>query len=398
MVLDFLSISINSLVSTILHVPHLISSVSEPTSCIVATVILKLFDINFMIDIVIVSTILMPVKTVVLVLCTLLTIHSVSAQTDQNDSFIDRIKQLDLSNLAAYADPLMTSLGVALGTGIFYSAYSHDVFEFDVGLRVMNVGIPASARYFTGTAVVCSLANGQLDCYDVEVENTSTIFGPGETTTVPTSGTAIAIPPVFPGGFDITSLPFAIPQVNIGLPFGFEIGLGYLPLALTFPLNREKNLYFLRLGGKLGINKFPFLRKVTLPCALAIGGFYQRARLKGEAGVGEVTMTLWNLQVLASRRLDTRSFFDVEPFVGAGIEGTKFNFQYDFEKVIPDTVGGLPTDSIAVIEDIDVNFYQQSRLRAIIGMTFYLGPVYLHYDYNIVTYKTHNIMLGVTVR
>ena len=337
-------------------------------------------------------------KFLLRVLCALLPMTSLSAQTAQDGSLIERIKQLDGSNLAAYANPLMTSLSIAMGTGIFHSAYSLDVMSFEIGLRYMQVNIPSSGRFFTGNAVACSLVNGGLDCYDIEVENVSTIFGPGEATWVSTTGSAVAVPPVFPGGFDITSLPFAMPQVNVGLPFGLEIGLGYLPLALTFPLSREKSLYFLRLGGKLGINEFPFLEKITLPCALAIGGFYQRARLKGEADAGTITMTLWNLQILASRRFDTNFFFDFEPFLAAGIEGSKFNVNYSFEYVIPDTIAGVPTDSISVIEDIDIDFYQQNRYRVFLGATFHIGRVYLHYDYNIVTYRTHNFMLGITIR
>jgi hypothetical protein len=330
-------------------------------------------------------------------ICILLLTQLSSAQ-NTNGSLIDKIKQLDGSNLQAYTEPLMTGFGVALGTGIFYTASTHQALGFDIGFRVMKVGIPSSARYFTGTAIACSLANGGLDCYDIEVESISTIFGPGEATWVPTSGNARAIPPVFPGGLDVTSLPFVMPQINIGFPFGLELGFGYLPLALTFPLNRETNIYFLRLGGKLGFNKLPYLENLTFPCALAVGGFYQRGRLKGADEVSTVTMTLWNLQILASKRFSTRLFFDIEPFLAGGIEGTKYNFRFDFQKVIPDTIGGVPTDSIIVVEPIDIDYYQQNRLRAIIGMTLYMGPVYLHYDYNIVKYNTHNIMLGMIIR
>ena len=319
-------------------------------------------------------------------------------QGEQNGSLIDRIKQLDRSNLQAYAEPLMTGFGIALGTGIFYSASSHDVLEFDVGFRYMQVGIPSSARYFTATAVACSLADGELDCYDVVVEEASTIFGPGEATWVPTSGNAVAVPPVFPGGLNVTSVPFVMPQINVGFPFGLELSFGYLPLALTFPLDLEKSIYFLRVGGKLSINEFFLLRGVSFPCALALGGFYQKGRIKDERETGSVSIALWNFQIMASRRYSTRLPFDVEPFLAGGIEGTRYNFRYDFQKVIPDTIGGVPTDSILVIEPVDVEFHQQNRLRAIAGLTFYIGPIYLHYDYNIVTYNTHNMMFGIKIR
>ncbi len=337
-------------------------------------------------------------KKCVWAICIFLVINLSFAQNNADGSILRRIAQLSSSNLRAYVDPLMTSLGVALGTGIFYTARSHDAFGFDFGLRVMQVRIPSSTRYFDATVVACSLANGELDCYDIVVENVSTIFGPEEVTVVPTSGNALAIPPVFPGGLDVHSLPFVMPQINIGFPFGLELGFGYLPLQMTFPLDQEKDLSFVRFGGKLGFNKLPYLNKVNLPVDLAIGGFYQRGRLKSENEAATVTMTLWNLQVLASKRIGPGWWFGVEPFLAGGIEGTRFNFRYEFQKILPDTIGGVPTDSIIVIEPININYYQQNRFRAMVGMTLYLGPIYLHYDYNLVTYKTHNLMVGVTIR
>ena len=319
-------------------------------------------------------------------------------QGEQNGSLIDRLRQLDRSNLKAYVEPLMTGFGVALGTGIFYTANTNDVLEFDIGLRYMRIGIPSSSRYFAATAVACSLANGQLDCYDVVVEDVSTIFGPGEVTWVATSGNALAIPPVFPGGLDVTSLPFVMPQISVGLPLGLELGFGYIPLGVTFPLDQESNLYFLRFGGKLSFNKL-FLREGSqFPLALALGAFYQKGRMKGEREAASVSISLWNFQILASKRYSTGSPLDVEPFLAAGIEGAKYSFRYDFHKVIPDTIGGVPTDSIIVIEPIDVDFYQDNRFRAIVGVTFYFGRIYIHYDYNATTYKAHNMMLGLIIR
>ena len=352
----------------------------------------------FILDSIVVFFIMTDMRKYVWAVCIFLMINFSSAQNSIDGSILRRIAQLSSDNLRSYVDPLMTSLGVALGTGIFYTARSHDLLGFDFGLRVMQVRIPSSARCFDATVVACSLANSGLDCYDIVVENVSTIFGPEEATVVPTSGNALAIPPVFPGGLDVNNLPFVMPQINIGLPFGLELGFGYLPLQMTFPLDREKDLSFIRFGAKLGFNKLPYLNRLDLPVDLAVGGFYQRGRLKSEDEAVTVIMTLWNLQLLASKRIGTKWWLGVEPFLAGGIEGTKFNFRYDFQKVLPDTIGGVPTDSIIVIEPININYYQQSRFRAMIGMTLYLGPIYVHYDYNLVTYKTHNLMLGITIR
>jgi hypothetical protein len=322
---------------------------------------------------------------------------SFSFAQDDDESAIDKIRQLGGNNLAAYAEPLMEGFGVALGTGIFHTAYTHDILGFDIGMRLMMVGIPNSSRYFTGTAVACSLADGELVCYDVELDSLSTIFGPSGATWVDTEGNAVAIPPVFPGGLDVTRLPFVMPQVSVGLPIGLEFALGYLPLSFTFPLNQESKLRFYRIGGKWSINKAPPSKNIPFPLAIAIGGLYQRGRLEAERG-GSVTMTAWNLQLLISKRMKLKYFIDYEPYAAIGVEGTKFNYNYTFEYSIPDTINDIPEDRIEVIELLDIDYRLPNRFRTVLGMTLYFGPVYLHYDYNIVTYKTHNLMLGITIR
>ncbi len=315
-----------------------------------------------------------------------------------DESLVDKVKQLSEDLLEGYTQPLITAFGTAMGSGLFHTARSHDVLGFDVGLRTMWVQIPSSADYFNATVLACSLdASGDLVTYDVELDSVSTIFGPETETEVPITGNAVGIPPYIPGGFDLPGIPFIIPQVNIGLPFGLEFAFRYIPFAITAPFSYEGiedvKFYFLGVGGKLGINRLPFFKLAPLPIDIALGGAYQVARVKDAAGQNVVSTNTTNLQILFSKRL-----IAFEPFFGAGMEWTKVRFHYEFEYEIPDTINNVPQDVIEEVTTIDLTLESQSHYRAMIGFTFYLGPIFIHYDYNITPYKTHNGIIGFTIR
>ena len=130
-----------------------------------------------------------------------------------------------------------------------------------------------------------------------------------------------------------------------------------------------------------------------MPVAIAIGGAYQNCAFKDQSGSTIIKVKTWNLQILASKRLTV-----FEPFIGAGLEGTNVNFHYRFEYEIPDTINNIPAQVINEVSEVNVSFQGQNHYRAMIGFTLYMGPIYLHYDYDFTTYKTHNGIIGVTFR
>jgi hypothetical protein len=94
--------------------------------------------------------------------------------------------------------------------------------------------------------------------------------------------------------------------------------------------------------------------------------------------------------LLASKKLIV-----FEPFVGVGLEGTKVLFRYDFEYAGPDSLGGLP---LAIPTEIEVELFSQNHYRAMAGFTLKLGFFFLHYDYNLLPYSTHNAIGGISIR
>jgi len=303
------------------------------------------------------------------------------------EALAEKIKKVSQNLLEGYTQPLITSFGTGISTGIFHSARSHSLLGFDIGVRGMLIQIPEMGKYFDAKVLTCSLANNNLYYDSLTLDSVSTIFGPKERTIVPVSGNQVGIPPYIPGGFNLSVVPLAIPQLNVGLIFGSEICIRYAPF--TF---KGSKVEFLGLGLKQNINSLPFMKIVPLPVDIAIGGAIQDFGIKDSTGYKIVASHTWNLQMIVSKNLIV-----FEPMAGFGFEGTKVHFTYEFEYEIPDTLN--PGYKIKMKKDVDVELIAQNSYRAVLGATFKLGIFFLHYDYNFVPhYQTHNLIAGFTVR
>jgi hypothetical protein len=303
-----------------------------------------------------------------------------------NDPLAEKIERMSRGLVEGYTQPLITAFGTGISTGLFHSAYSHDFLGFDLSVRAMYIQIPNSARYFSGDVLVCSLGAEGIVCDTMELDSMSTVFGPKSTTIVPKTRNSIGIPPSIPGGFDVSYVAIALPQLNVGLFRGAEVAVRYMPF--TYKGSRVR---FLGLGFKQELTRLCGLRYA--PVAVAFGGAYQEFGIKDSLGNQVVNSRTWNLQFLVSKRIAV-----FEPFLGVGLERTRVFFPYEFNYELPDTLGGLPTDRITVTEEIDVELVSQNEYRAIVGFSFNLGFFYLHYDYNIVPYSTHNAIFGISIR
>jgi hypothetical protein len=310
-----------------------------------------------------------------------------SAQTIE-EHLAERILRINESLLQGYTQPLINCFSTGISTGLFHSAYSHDFLGFDLGVRFMYISVPETEKYFDGAALLCSLTMDSLVYYEVELESLSTVFGPGGDIVVPTNGNSIGIPPSIPAGFDRSYAPLIMPQANIGLHFGAEFAIRYIPF--TFQGSR---MNFFGVGFKQEINKFPLFKQVPLPIALAIGAAYQKFDIETRDRTVIANSRTLNFQVLASKRLGP-----FEPMVGIGIENTYANFRYIFEYEIPDTMGGIPYGYTTVQQPVSVSLKSQSRYRTTVGCSLRMGFIFIHYDYNITPYATHNGLLGLTIR
>ena len=239
-------------------------------------------------------------------------------------------------------------------------------------------------RQIMGREVVVAITNGRLDDSTELVE----VFGPWEQTVVPTQGYSIAIPPIIPGGFNLSGVPLVTPQLNIGLILGSELAIRYVPY--TFEGTRMR---FYGFGLKQELTRLPPLSLADLPFAIAVAGAYQKFTVESSNRETIISSKTLNLQAIISAKIGV-----FEPMIAFGRESTTADFDYIFEYEIPDTISGIPFEQLTIHEEISVHLKGENRYRTAVGLTLHMGMLFMHYDYNMTPYSTHNLTLGFSWR
>lgn len=174
-----------------------------------------------------------------------------------------QLSKLGHDAAVSYISPILSGWGNDLNSAIYYSAELHDVLGFDVGVKMASshftdgdktyslnlpsITVKPSDLGMTGypsgyTVTLTSGVNYKLPTANTAVgakdeTNISTIGGTAPvknaagqtvgTVNVPTNRLILTLP----GGFDPGSIgvPLAMPQLDLGLPFGIELMARYVP-------------------------------------------------------------------------------------------------------------------------------------------------------------------------
>lgn len=148
-------------------------------------------------------------------------------------------------NARLYVSPLSTGLGAALNSGFYQSAEAHGRFGFDIGIRVMAALPPDEAGFFQ------PVLPGSVTFEDVTYVDPYELVGEGMSPTAVGNGSGAVLQPrvgspfynallaagedpadfavQFPEGADIPAVPFVVLQGSVGIGFGTDITLRYLP-------------------------------------------------------------------------------------------------------------------------------------------------------------------------
>jgi hypothetical protein len=201
------------------------------------------------------------------VICLLAFVGSLATAQDLQQ----QLSKLGHDAAVGYVTPILAGWGNDLNSAIYYSADLHDVLGFDVGVKaamsrftdadktyslaIPSISVDPSALGLstiggiavpTGTKIILTsgvnypssiTANTAVGAKDNTIIKTNS----GSTGVVSSSnplldGQHVAVPanqPILtlPGGFDLGTLgvPLPMPQLNLGLPFGLEFMLRYVP-------------------------------------------------------------------------------------------------------------------------------------------------------------------------
>lgn len=250
----------------------------------------------------------------------------------------DRLALLADDNASGYLGPVTEGLGFALTAGIFDRPASLGTFGFDAGVRVAGARRPEDAGTFQ------AVLPGSVELDGVTY---SAPYAPrGGSLTTPTAlgeGSGVELEPTgdfeealvargldpedfvirFPSGLDIGTVPFAILHFALGLGFGTEVTVRFVP---EFEASRDVGAAS---AWGLGV-KHTLTHWVMSPVDVAVTGAIQNVT------VGDyLDGSAFQLGVMAGRGLGPLTLYGA-----ASIRRASVDIEYDVDN--PDDRPGLP--------------------------------------------------------
>lgn len=282
-------------------------------------------------------------------------------------SLEDYLSKYTQENGKMYLQPFADAFSAGFNSGLFHNARIHKMgFQLYIGVVSQVAMIPSSAKTF--------MAYTDSDLFPPEGPyEVPTIFGPSEGVIVPIDASGGLFDYSFPGGFDIDYVPLAMPQITIGSVFGTDFTARFVSLDIEDA--GKVNVF----GWGLRHSIDQYLEK--LPLDLALGYYHQTFKV---GDYMDASANVINLQ--GSYSIPIITFYG-----GLGYENSKVHVEYTYEGA------DISEASISQGEKIQFDMEGANTMRFTVGLTFNLGPVKLHGDYNLAKQNTFAVGLGIGI-
>ena len=352
------------------------------------------------------------------VIFTLIPLHSVAQLGDFGDLLMGGIE--DGEKLASeYFQPFGSGFGADINTGWVDGASTHDFLGFSVNIRLSSALAPESDRTFDVSQVDLKrlrIADPQGSTSSPTVSGL-TDDGPMMEAIVSEETIVSSFP--MPEGLGLRFIPAAMIQGNIGIGFGSELMIRYLP-----PIVDVDDLYIglIGLGLKHELNQY-LPGGELLPITISLmAGFTNLTATFDEFmmepadynmtephNINEFPTTTWEDQelIFSNYSWNTNLLVGYDlPFIslhgGIGIEGSNMNTlaQGDYPFVEPDPTPEEPNRTRIEVENnpIDISITGTNNFRGLIGAQLRFGLAYFSLEYTYSDYQAINGGFGVTFR
>ncbi len=321
-----------------------------------------------------------------------------------------------------YLSPYANILGADLNAGWYNSAKPHKLGGFDLTITFNTAWAPPAARTFDVSTLTLSPG--------------SNIVGDPISPTI--AGKLNATPPTLqyyetfgatqvkvaefdlPKGTGVNMIPLPMAQLTIGLPFGTDVSVRYLP---DLPLGKAGTIGLWGVGGRHSIlQHIPALKKLPIIDITAQGGYtklttfanldYQPADLV-TADHNHVTdnnqfadqklemiASAWTVNLIFSQTLPIISFYQGIGFSNSAVDlGIKGFYPF------PSVATSGPQAGEVVVTDADVienpfQFEMQNNkdLRLNAGFRLKLGVLTIQFDYTKANYSVFTTGIGISFR
>lgn len=256
--------------------------------------------------------------------------------------FGDGLSTISSKNAEGFIKPIVTSYGIGINSGTYNTAYVPEGFSFSLRTVGMYLVIPDDQKFFTPT-----LPSG----YAAD-EPTATIYGDHGAVYPGPEGYV-----TFPGGLNISNLPFAMVQLAIGF-YGTELQVRYLP---QIDLGTEK----LNFWG-FGIKHMVSMHFPVIPLDISLQFFHTSLKI---SDILDIKSTLYNIHA-------SKEFIIFTPYFGLQLESTHCELKYTIEG---DPSSGDP--DVRNDQDVNLSFDGENSFRATLGLMINLSILKLNIDY-----------------
>jgi len=293
------------------------------------------------------------------------------------ESLEENLQKFAGNNAQGYLKPLVNTLGTGLNSGFYNTAKVLSPIMPNVKVGFVYISLPKSDKTFMAKGVPVLDANGipefivpndptsGIKTVDVK---TATIFGD--------EGAPIGDYATLPDGADLPFVPFANASASIGLPFGNEVMVRYIPSVNLGKAVGEFNYW--GVGVKHSIDQH--LPLGFLPLSISAQYVYQ-------------SMTLGDIVDIKTHAGNVQGSIDILMFSiygGLGVESASLNVKYDYK--YKDPLDNNAEKSIPVKLDLE----SDNSVKMTIGAGISPFPlVNVYADYNIAKYPSVNVGLRV---
>jgi len=339
--------------------------------------------------------------------------------------FQEDLKKLAQDTAIGYTTPLATAFGTCMNSGLYHTAKPHKLLGFDISIKPSAALVPDEDKFYDFIVPgmfdvpMNMIQPGSTDTLHLNGANiwtgskqASTVFGPDSTHAILPAGAdaeleaamrragrsdaEIAIARQTPEwqnavnsipaintvpGLNLDGLPLVLPQVSVGLIFGTEVLVRYLPEVDAGDVGKVK---FWGFGVKHSISQW-----IPLPLlGIDITGQYVKQQLK-VGTVLESNHTAMNLEV--SRRFGFM-LLSLTPYAGFGVESSDLKVDYVVEN--PNNDVSLPPDGSHIGFKLDGD----NTSRMTVGGRLQLAFLTINADYSMGAYNAYSAGVGITLR
>ncbi|MFA6261786.1 MAG: DUF6588 family protein [Bacteroidia bacterium] len=325
----------------------------------------------------------------------------------------------------AYMGPMMKSFGAGLNGGWFQTAKPHGIGGFDLTFSGNLAFAPDADKIYD----VATLGLNKLRLKSGESSEAPTVFGSGDGPTVelveksPFTGNDTPLTSfVLPPGAGLTFFPVPTMQFQVGVGFGTELGIRYLPTIKAGDISIGLFGFAVKHDFKQwipGIKEMPFdlsamFGYTSLDAEFAFGknglqpdadtNVYKPAGLPAFDNQKIVfTGSAWTINVLISKKLGP-----LTPYLGLGYQHSNVSLALkgDYPITGPNDIAtatspgpgqGKPAKVITITDPIDISG-KNSGVRATVGIRLKLLLLTLHGDYTFAAYNMASVGVGLNLQ